>query len=77
MNTKPDSAIRRLVDHQGGVTKVAAQLGDEFPYQLVQQWLSRGWASPMHFLALEPLLPPGLTMRDLFADRDLVVKAAA
>lgn len=77
MNSKPESAIRRLVDHQGGVTKVAAQLGDDFPYQLVQQWLYRGWASPMHFLSLEPLLPPGLTMRDLFADRDSVAKSTA
>jgi hypothetical protein len=75
MSTKTESAIRRLVDHHGGPTKVAALLGDGFAYQLVQQWLQREWASPMHILKLEPLMPPGMTIRDLFADRE-AAKAA-
>ena len=76
MSKKACSAIRQLVDHHGGPTKVAALLGDEFAYQLVQQWVHREWASPMHILKLEPLLPAGMTIRDLFADRD-IAKAAA
>ena len=67
---KPDSAIRRLVEHHGGPAKTAALIADGFHYQLVQQWVDRGWASPMHFLRLEKLLPKGVTVRDLYADRD-------
>lgn len=73
MDTKPDkpeSAIRRLVEHHGGATRTAALIADGFHYQLVQQWVDRGWASPMHFLRLEELLPDGMTIRDLYADRD-------
>lgn len=73
METRPDrpeSAIRRLVEHHGGPTRTAALIGDGFHYQLVQQWVDRGWASPMHFLRLEELLISGMTLRDLYADRD-------
>lgn len=70
MSTKPDSAIQRLVDHHDGPTKLAGLIGDGFAYQLVQQWVARGWASPLHFQRLEPFLPAGMTMRDLYADLD-------
>ena len=70
MEPKPPSAIRRLVDHHGGVTKTAQLLGEDFAYQSVQQWLDRDWASPMHFLKLEALLPAGLSIGDLYADRE-------
>jgi hypothetical protein len=68
--TRPESAIRRLVEHHGGVTRTASLIADGFHYQLVQQWVDRGWASPMHFLRLEKLLLSGMTVRDLYADRD-------
>ena len=68
MSTKPESAIRRLVDHHGGPTKVAALMGDGFAYQHVQQWIQRDWASPLHFPKLTPLLIDGMTIGDLFAD---------
>ena len=76
MSTRHVSAIRRLVEHHGGPTKVAALIGDDFAYQLVQQWLQREWASPMHILKLEPHMPDGMTIRDLFADRE-AAKASA
>lgn len=68
MSTKPLSAIQRLVDFHDGPTKVAALIGDGFAYQHVQQWVTRGWASPLHFQRLEPYLPDGMTLRDLYAD---------
>ena len=68
MSTKTGSAIRRLVDHHGGPTKVAALIGDDFAYQLVQQWVHRDWASPLHFPKLIPLLVDGMTIGDLYAD---------
>lgn len=68
MSTKPESAIRRLVDHHGGPTKVAALIGDDFAYQHVQQWIQREWASPLHFQRLAPLLVNGMTVGDLYAD---------
>ena len=73
METNPprkESAIRRLVEHHGGPARTAALISDGFHYQLVQQWVERGWASPMHFLRLEKLMPKGMTVRDLYADRD-------
>jgi hypothetical protein len=73
METKPEkpaSAIRRLVEHHGGATRTAALIADGFHYQLVQQWVDRGWASPMHFLRLEKLMPKGMTVRELYADCD-------
>ena len=71
MQTKPEksgSAIARLVDHHGGATKTAALIADGFHYQQVQQWVDRGWASPIHFLTLQKIMPKGMTMRDLYAD---------
>ena len=68
MQTKPDksdSAIARLVDHHGGATKTAALIADGFHYQQVQQWVDRGWASPIHFLTLQKLMPKGMTTRDI------------
>lgn len=69
MSTKKPSAIQRLVEHQQGPTRVSQLLGGKPAYQEVQRWLVRGWASPMHILALKPLLPPGLSIEDLYADR--------
>jgi hypothetical protein len=68
MSTKHSSAIRRLVDHHGGPTKVAALIGEGIAYQNVQQWLQREWASPLHFPRLAPLLIDGMTVGDLYAD---------
>lgn len=62
-------AITRLVEHLKGPAKVSQLLGGKPVYQEIQRWVSRGWASPMHILALEPHLPPGMTIRDLYADR--------
>lgn len=71
MQTKPDkrdSAIRRLVEHHGGAAKTATLIAEGFHYQQVQQWVDRGWASPIHFLRLQKLMPKGMTLRDLYAD---------
>ena len=68
MSTKPESAIRRLVERHGGPTKVAALIGDDFAYQHVQKWIQRNWASPLHFQRLAPLLVDGMTINDLYAD---------
>jgi len=43
--------------------------GADFPTpQLLSQWARRGWASPMHFPALVPLLGEGETIMDLYRD---------
>lgn len=60
-------AIRRLVDHHGGLSAFT-RLVDGLHYQEVQRWLARDWASPKQFLRLEPLLPKGMSIRDLYAD---------
>jgi hypothetical protein len=75
MSTKKLSAIQRLVDHQNGPTKVSQLLGGKPAYQEIQRWLGRGWASPMHILSLKPLLPPGVSIEDLYADRTRVREA--
>ena len=62
-------AIARLVEHHKGPTKVSQLLGGKPVYQEIQRWVSRGWASPMHIVALEPLMPPGMTIHDLYVDR--------
>ena len=63
-------AIVRLVQHHGGAVATAAALGGRPVYQEIQRWVKRGWASPMHILRLEPLLPDGITVRDLYEDRE-------
>lgn len=68
MSTDPKPAIVRLVEHHGGPAKLAKLLGDNPPYQRLQEWVGRGWASPLQFLRLEPLLPDGITLRDLHTD---------
>ena len=66
------AAILRLVEHHGGPTATARKLGDAFPYQEVQRWVSRGWASPMHVLKLMTLAHElGITESQLLADRDM------
>ena len=77
MSTQHSPAIVRLVEHHGGPTKVAQMLGGDFPYQQVQLWKKRGWASPMHIMSLEPLLLEGMTIRDLHADRDAAKEVSA
>lgn len=62
-------AIVRLVSHHGGPTAVSRLLPGQPVYQEIQRWLARGWASPMHILALRPLAPEGITVDDLYADR--------
>lgn len=62
------SHIKTLVEHHGGPTLTARKLN--LAYQEVQGWVYRGWASPMHVLSLEPLLPRGMTIRHLLLDRE-------
>ena len=69
MSTEHLSAIARLVAYHKGPTAVARLLGDAVSYQQVGSWVARGWASPMHILRLEPLMPEGMTLRDLHLDR--------
>lgn len=68
------TSIAALVKHQGGPVNVARRLG--IPYQRVQEWIGRGWASPKYLFRLKPLLPRGVTVADLDADRERA-KAAA
>lgn len=77
MNTPRTSAIERLVKHHGGAAKVSALLGGKPAYQEVQRWVARSWASPMHIIALEPLLLEGMTIRDLHLDREAAKPAKA
>jgi len=72
-----DPAISRLVHHHGGPVATAAAIGGGMAYQEVQRWVRRGWASPMHILKLEPLMPPGMSIRDLYAAAAEVPKKAA
>lgn len=64
-----ESAIERLVKHHGGPVATAQKIPG-VPYQAIQVWLRRGWASPMHILKMEALLPAGMTLRELHEDRD-------
>lgn len=70
MEAQNTPAIVRLVRHHGGASKVSQMLGGKPFYQEIQRWLGRGWASPMHILALKPLLLEGMTLEDLHADRE-------
>lgn len=72
MKPKREPAIARLVSRHGGPTELARKLGGTPAYQEIQRWLKRGWASPMHVLRLEPLLLPGMELRDLYLDRERV-----
>lgn len=76
MSTKKQPAITRLVAHHNGPTKVSQLLGGKVAYQEVQRWLARGWASPMHILSLKPHLPTGISIEDLYADRERSRSAA-
>lgn len=62
-------AIARLVQHHNGPSALSKLLGGKPVYQEIQRWVARGWASPMHIVALEPHLPEGMTIHDLYADR--------
>lgn len=75
MGTTQHSAIARLVSLHDGPTNVARILAGAVSYQQVSSWVARGWASPMHILRLEPLLPSGMTIRDLHLDRPHAVPA--
>jgi hypothetical protein len=77
MSTQTLSAIARLVAHHEGPTNVARMLGGAVSYQQVGSWVARGWASPMHILRLEPLLPAGMSIRDLHLDRPDAAPVAA
>jgi uncharacterized membrane protein YdjX (TVP38/TMEM64 family) len=77
MDDAHDSAIARLVAHNGGPTEVSRLLGGVPAYQEIQRWVRRGWASPMHIFRLKPLLPRGTKLEDLNADRDRVLKERA
>lgn len=63
------SAIQRVVDHLEGPAATSRALGGVPVYQEIQRWLARGWASPHHIFRLEPFLPIGVTVRDLFDDK--------
>lgn len=77
MDPAQDSAIARLVAYHEGPTEVSRLLGGTPAYQEVQRWVRRGWASPMHIFRLKPLLPRGMKLEDLNADRDRAVKERA
>ncbi|MBB3010675.1 hypothetical protein [Cupriavidus alkaliphilus] len=62
------SAIEKLVEFNGGPVAVARALGGAVAYQEVQRWVKRGYGAPKHFQRLATLLPPGMTINDLFAD---------
>jgi hypothetical protein len=76
MEAQQTPAIVRLIDHHGGASRVSQLLGGKPFYQEVQRWKGRGWASPMHILALKPLLLDGMTLEDLHADRQVARQAA-
>lgn len=59
-------AIHRVIEHAGSATALARQLG--IPPQHVLEWKKRGWASPMHVLALEQFSPDDVSIRDLLQD---------
>ena len=42
--------------------------GKSFAVTRIREWRLRGWASPMHFLELVPLLPVGKGIVDLYMD---------
>lgn len=75
MENEHESAVARLVAHHDGPTAVSRLLGGTPAYQEVQRWVRRGWASPMHLFKLEPLLPPGMSLHDLHADRVKALEA--
>ena len=77
MSTQHPPAIAKVVAHHGGPTALSRHLDGKPTYQEIANWVRRGWASPMHFLRLEPLLPDGVTVRDLYADRDAAAKVPA
>lgn len=68
--TPESPAIVRLVNHHGGPVALSAKLGGTPVYQEIQRWVRRGWASPMHLFKLKPLLPRGMKLEDLGADRE-------
>lgn len=68
--TPPSPAIVRLVEHHGGPVALSTKLGGTPVYQEIQRWVQRGWASPMHLFKLKPLLPRGIRLEDLDADRE-------
>lgn len=61
-------AITRLVEHVGGPVAVSRMLGLDPAYQEVQRWVRRGYASAAHYMRLVPLMPPGMSIDDLYAD---------
>ena len=76
MDPLPDSAIARLVAYHNGPTEVSRLLDGKPVYQEVQRWVRRGWASPMHIFRLKPLLPKGMKLEELDADRERAAQAA-
>lgn len=76
METDHRPAIVQLIEHLGGFAAASQALGGRPVYQEIQRWAARGWASPMHIMSLKPLLPKGMTVDDLFADR-MQAKSAA
>lgn len=77
MKQQHSSAIAKLVAHHKGPTAVSVKLGGTPVYQEVQRWVRRGWASPMHIFRLKPLLPRGMKLEDLNADRERANAAVA
>ena len=72
-------AISRLVEAHKGPVALARLMSTpdaKVPYQEVQRWLKRGWASPFHIQALEPHLLQGITLDDLHRDREIAKRMA-
>lgn len=63
------SAIARLVEHHGGATALSRKLDDGPVAQEIERWLRRGWAAPKHIPRLQPHLPRGIRIEDLYLDR--------
>jgi hypothetical protein len=69
MKSNPTPSIVRLVTHHGGPAALARMLDKPVPYQEIQRWCRRGWASPMHIFALEKFLVGEMKVQDLDNDR--------
>lgn len=64
------SAIERVVAHYGSLAALSRAMGGKPPYQEIQRWVGRKYASPKYIRRLEPFLPRGIKARDLLDDLD-------
>lgn len=76
------SVIGEIIRRHGGIAPTANAMEKHLypghikpPPQRLALWRDRGWASPMHFMELVPLLPAGKGIADLYLDRVLATQA--